>query len=78
MYLVSSDRLKQPFISPLSAAQTKAPSLRRRRRYKEEAAALTTPTIASTWKEVVYETPTHRSFPQLEEDDVMMMIILPR
>jgi len=35
----------------------------------EEEAALPTPAIASTSKEVVYETPIHRSFPQLEEYD---------
>jgi len=36
---------------------------------EEEAAALPTPPIASTSKEVKYETPTHRPFPELEEDD---------
>ena len=36
---------------------------------EEEAAALPTPGIASTSKEVVYETPTHRTFPELEDDD---------
>ena len=35
----------------------------------EEEAALPTPTIASTSKEVVYETPTHRRFPELEDDE---------
>jgi len=34
-----------------------------------EAAALPTPVIASTSKEVVYETATHRHFPELEDDD---------
>ena len=34
-----------------------------------EQTALPTPVIASTSKEVVYETPAHRSFPELEEDD---------
>ena len=36
---------------------------------EEEAAALPSPAIASNSKEVVYETPTHRPFPELEEDD---------
>ena len=36
---------------------------------EEEEAALPTPATASTSKEVVYETPTHRPFPELEEDD---------
>ena len=36
---------------------------------EEEEAAIPTPGIASTSKEVVYETPTHRPFPELEEDD---------
>jgi len=35
----------------------------------EEEAALPTTAIASTSKEVVYETQTHRPFPELEEDD---------
>ena len=36
---------------------------------EEEAAGLPTPTIASTSKTVVYETPTHRPFPELQDDD---------
>jgi len=36
---------------------------------EEEEAALLTPAIASTSNEVVYDTPTHRPFPELEEDD---------
>jgi len=36
---------------------------------EEEAAALPTPTNVSTSKEVVYGTPTHRPFPELEEDN---------
>ena len=35
----------------------------------EEAAALTTAAIASTSKEVEYDTLTHRHFPELEDDD---------
>ena len=35
----------------------------------EEAAELPTPAIASISKEVVYENPTHRTFPDLVEDD---------
>jgi len=35
----------------------------------EEAAALPTPGIASTSKEVLYETPTLNPFPELEEND---------
>jgi len=34
-----------------------------------EAAALPTPANASTSKEVVYENPTHRFFPEFEDDD---------
>ena len=36
---------------------------------EEEAAELPSPAIASTSKEVIYETPMHRPFPELEEDD---------
>ena len=36
---------------------------------EEEEAALPNPAIASTLKEVVYETPTDRPFTELEEHD---------
>ena len=126
MYLVSTDRFKQPSIFPISVAQPKAPLPKKKKRSKqkkrekireadikrktqiqaiaeflknvlpdtafssrlkssppsapkilrfsgtqteEEAAGLPTPAIASTSKEVVDFTPTHRPYPEHEEFD---------